>query len=207
MSEANICECERRYYLLLGEASPEYREKVREMDLNCLEKEERGNFMANFCSNCGAPVTGGKFCSECGKPLNEVNPTEPAIENTNDDLLEGLFIGCNASSPLMVKRYAEQTGCSKNEAKAIVKDFLSTKSFMDKMKAGQSQISAGGAVRCPKCGSANFQVMGNDRKFSVGKAAGGMMLAGGVGALAGFSGKKGKYEMLCNNCGYRWKTK
>lgn len=163
--------------------------------------------MSKFCPNCGAPVSGGNFCPECGNPLNTTEHNIPTSEKNNDDLLEGLFIGCNASSMMMTKRYAEQTGCPKSEAKVIVNNFLSTKSFADKMRAGQSQISAGGSVRCPKCGSANFQIMGNDRKFSVSKATGGMMLAGGVGALAGFSGKKGKYEMLCNNCGYRWKTK
>lgn len=63
-------------------------------------------------------------------------------------------------------------------------------------------------LRCPKCGGNNLQVMGNDRKsFSVGKAIGGTLIAGGIGALAGFAGAKGKYDMLCNNCGHRWKTK
>ena len=50
--------------------------------------------------------------------------------------------------------------------------------------------------------------MGNPRKgFSVGKAIGGALLIGRIGALAGFAGKKGKYEVFCMNCGYRWKVK
>lgn len=63
-------------------------------------------------------------------------------------------------------------------------------------------------MKCPKCKSTNIQVLGNDRKaFSVGKAVGGALLTGGIGAIAGFAGKKGKYEVFCTNCGHRWETK
>lgn len=63
-------------------------------------------------------------------------------------------------------------------------------------------------MKCPKCKSTNIQVLGNNRKaFSVGKAVGGALLTGGIGALAGFAGKKGKYEVFCADCGHRWKTK
>ena len=63
-------------------------------------------------------------------------------------------------------------------------------------------------IKCPKCKSTNIQVMGNHRKgFSVGKAIGGALLIGRIGTLAGFAGKKGKYEVFCMNCGHRWKVK
>lgn len=63
-------------------------------------------------------------------------------------------------------------------------------------------------VKCPKCKSLNIQVLGNDRKgFSVGKAVGGAFLTGGIGLLAGFAGKKGKYEVFCSDCGHRFKIK
>ncbi|MDD4106298.1 MAG: hypothetical protein PHH03_10695 [Eubacteriales bacterium] len=66
-------------------------------------------------------------------------------------------------------------------------------------------------VKCPKCKSANIQVMGNDRKgFSIGKAIGGGLLTastGGLGLLAGFIGKKGKYDVFCGDCGHRFKVK
>ena len=63
-------------------------------------------------------------------------------------------------------------------------------------------------IACPKCGSTQIQVLGNDRKaFSVGKAAIGGLLTGGVGVIAGFAGKKGKYEVFCQECGHRWKVK
>lgn len=64
------------------------------------------------------------------------------------------------------------------------------------------------AMKCPKCKSTNIQVLGNDRKgFSVGKAIVGGALTCGVGVLAGFAGKKGKYEVFCADCGHRWKAK
>ena len=64
------------------------------------------------------------------------------------------------------------------------------------------------SMKCPKCKSTNIQVLGNDRKgFSIGKAVGGALLTGGIGTLAGFAGKKGKYEVVCLQCGHRWKVK
>ena len=63
-------------------------------------------------------------------------------------------------------------------------------------------------IRCLRCKSTKIQVLGNDRKgFSVGKAVGGAFLTGGIGLLAGFAGKKGKYEVFCSECGYRFKVK
>lgn len=85
MSECNINECERQYYLLLGEASPEYYEKIQEMDLdNTTYWEERETYMPNtnisnetnnevqvnkpiFCPQCGtANNIGVLFCMNCG---------------------------------------------------------------------------------------------------------------------------------------------
>lgn len=64
-------------------------------------------------------------------------------------------------------------------------------------------------VRCPNCESVDVDFLGNDRKsFSVGKAAAGGALAGGVGMLAGFTGKKGKKNSWhCKKCGYTFKLK
>lgn len=65
-----------------------------------------------------------------------------------------------------------------------------------------------GKIRCPRCRSTYVQPIGNDRKaFSLGKAGVGAFLVGGVGVLAGFAGKKGKYEFYCPNCGKRFKHK
>lgn len=61
---------------------------------------------------------------------------------------------------------------------------------------------------CPKCKSTNIQVMGNNKKgFSVGKAVVGGLLTGGIGTLAGFAGKKGKYDVFCMDCGHRFQVK
>lgn len=62
---------------------------------------------------------------------------------------------------------------------------------------------------CPKCKSTNVQAVGQHKKgFSVGKAAVGGLLTGGVGILAGFAGKKTKkIDMICMNCGKEFKYK
>lgn len=62
-------------------------------------------------------------------------------------------------------------------------------------------------IKCPRCKSLDVSFMKNDRKkFSVGKALGGNLLAGGVGTLAGFAGKEGnKNHWRCNECGTTFK--
>lgn len=58
-------------------------------------------------------------------------------------------------------------------------------------------------MKCPRCGSRNIQPAGVHKGgFSVGKAVGGAILAGGVGSLAGFAGKQtGKSDWVCLDCG------
>ena len=64
-------------------------------------------------------------------------------------------------------------------------------------------------MKCPKCRSTNVQIMGSTKKpLSAGKAVAGGLLLGPLGAIGGAAlGKKGKYEMFCNDCGERWKQK
>jgi hypothetical protein len=40
----------------------------------------------------------------------------------------------------------------------------------------------------------------NHKSFSVGKAAVGGVLTGGIGVIAGFAGKKGKNQFFCRDC-------
>ena len=61
-------------------------------------------------------------------------------------------------------------------------------------------------MKCPRCGSQNIQLAGTHKKgFSVGKAVGGAILTGGVGgigSLAGFTGKQtGQSDWVCLDCG------
>lgn len=58
-------------------------------------------------------------------------------------------------------------------------------------------------MKCPRCGSQNIQMVGTHKRgFSVAKAAGGAILTGGVGSLAGFAGKQtGKSDWVCLDCG------
>ena len=63
-------------------------------------------------------------------------------------------------------------------------------------------------LSCPKCGSQDVQFMQQNKKgFSIGKAAAGGLLTGGVGTLAGFAGKKGKKEWFCQTCNKSFVTK
>lgn len=69
------------------------------------------------------------------------------------------------------------------------------------------KMSGNKNIKCIRCKSTNVEYMTNDRKgFSVGKAAAGGLLTGGVGTLAGFAGKKGKKNIWhCKDCGKQFK--
>lgn len=70
------------------------------------------------------------------------------------------------------------------------------------------ESEAKGVLCCPLCGSTDLQVTGGNNKkdFSLGKAVGGALLVGGVGALAGFLGEgSDKADILCMNCGLKFK--
>lgn len=82
--------------------------------------------------------------------------------------------------------------------------------FVDSVKkiiASSTDKALSEGLHCPYCGSENVQPLGADRKaFSVGKAAAGAVLTGGIGVLAGFAGKKsGKTDFVCMNCGKQFK--
>lgn len=76
-----------------------------------------------------------------------------------------------------------------------------------KMHKDPAVMSNRAPLRCPSCKSVNVQFMGNQRKaFSVGKAVAGGLLTGGVGAVAGFAGKKGQDRWHCTQCGHVFDT-
>ena len=64
-------------------------------------------------------------------------------------------------------------------------------------------------IKCPKCGSTDFRVLEYTKKtLSLGKGVVGGVLLGPVGAVGGaIIGKKGKFDLICNDCGHRWKQK
>jgi hypothetical protein len=56
-------------------------------------------------------------------------------------------------------------------------------------------------IRCPKCKST--QITSNKKGFSVGKAAAGVILTGGIGVVAGAIGSN-NVEVTCLSCGNAW---
>ena len=102
---------------------------------------------------------------------------------------------------------------------AIVYLICATIDYIKLPKAGKEKLKAENQAmqdfkayaqknkfKCPNCGSNNIQALGIHKKgFSAGKAVGGAVLVGGVGALAGFAGKKTKKtDFVCNECGKRF---
>ena len=80
--------------------------------------------------------------------------------------------------------------------------------YNSSLKITATPVASSSTTSCPKCLSKNVQPLGVNRKsFSVGKAIGGAVLTGGIGALAGFIGKKNGYDMYCLDCGNRFPVK
>ncbi len=63
----------------------------------------------------------------------------------------------------------------------------------------QQSVPQNDQVKCPKCRST--QISANKKGFSGGKAVAGVILVGGIGALAGTSGSN-KIKITCLSCGY-----
>lgn len=112
-------------------------------------------------------------------------------------------------------KFADGYLCGKCMRRYNLKDTVLLRSWAKKhsyrdaplFNKGQSklkqQIVESQRPKCPHCGSHNITPLGQHKKaFSVGKAVGGAILTGGIGAVAGFAGKKTKkVDYVCNNCG------
>lgn len=81
------------------------------------------------------------------------------------------------------------------------------KKTAEKAKSAIATLSYLGGIHCPRCFSKDVQVIGQHKKgFSFGKAIAGTALAGGIGSLAGFAGKKTKkVDMICLKCGKKFR--
>ena len=98
--------------------------------------------------------------------------------------------GLDASKDLVEK--SMDAAKDKREQKKLEKQELK-----DRIK----QMDKEGIVYCPKCYST--QITANKKGFSLGKAAAGSLIAGGV--LLGAVGKN-KIEITCLKCGNKWKA-
>jgi DNA-directed RNA polymerase subunit M/transcription elongation factor TFIIS len=188
-----------------------------------------------FCPECGTHVEGMKFCPECGRSLsaavstgekavklesakesekNEVEITETIEAAIKNEPVGSVKVGFKTL--MKSKSFGEFLAAKNNPEKAaeiqnrkwsevVINSAKSTQEVAAIKKAAKIEKNA---IKCPKCGSKNVQFMQQDKKsFSVGKALGGAVLSGGIGAIAGFAGKKGKKQWHCLNCSNVFETK
>lgn len=106
----------------------------------------------------------------------------------------------------MTKEQKEQSKIERAKAKEEFRQ--ANEELGDSLRQAKEAFRQARAVKCPHCKSTDVEFMVQQRKsFSIGKAAAGTILTGGVGALAGFAGKEGKKEWHCKNCGAVFATK
>lgn len=106
----------------------------------------------------------------------------------------------------MTKEQKEQSIIERAKAKEEFRQ--ANEELGDSLRQAKEEFRQARAVKCPHCKSTDVEFMVQQRKsFSIGKAAAGTIMTGGVGALAGFAGKKGKKEWHCKNCGAVFATK
>ena len=105
----------------------------------------------------------------------------------------------------MTKEQKEQSIIERAKAKEEFRQ--ANEELGDSLRQAKEEFRQARAVKCPHCKSTDVEFMVQQRKsFSIGKAAAGTIMTG-VGALAGFAGKKGKKEWHCKNCGAVFATK
>lgn len=106
----------------------------------------------------------------------------------------------------MTKEQKEQSKIEQAKAKEEFRQ--ASEEFRQAKEDLKEEFRQARAIKCPHCKSTDVEFMVQQRKsFSIGKAAAGTIMTGGVGALAGFAGKKGKKEWHCKNCGAVFATK
>jgi len=106
----------------------------------------------------------------------------------------------------MTKEQKEQSKIEQAKAKEEFQQ--ASEEFRQVKEDLKEEFRQARAIKCPHCKSTDVEFMVQQRKsFSIGKAAAGTIMTGGVGALAGFAGKKGKKEWHCKNCGAVFTTK
>lgn len=178
------------------------------------------------CIECGKQFSDKAVaCPNCGCPTEEVLK---AGTNNNEELLDEIYSLHPDSKAYAIKEYMNRTGLSMKEAKKIIDEFYLSKQpaptkfsnkytnqfHNEKLAAAQEKAlkdaeDAKITFRCPKCNGINIQVMDGKKKLSITKGLVGGLIGGPIGAVAGGAvlGKKGKYECICMNCGYKWKLK
>ena len=132
-------------------------------------------------------------CNRCGTELSESERT--IIITEVDDIAEqhakinkelyGLYVKDNEEN---LKKYKTKLEYEEREEREM-------REFLASMREETE-------IRCPVCGSA--QVTSTKKGFSLGKAAAGGLLLGGIGLLGGLVGSN-KVMLNCLSCGHQFK--
>lgn len=180
-----------------------------------------------FCPKCGNEVQeGSKFCSFCGAQISTDSSEESKfIYELNGVKFDAFKVAWDTKlffkrsfihTADTTKALKKLTGAGSWDAtkmerkmqedkdlkKAILEKDAQEKAAALKEAIAEADLRDSAGVRCPICFSKNVRI--REKGFSVGKAAAGVVLTGGVGLIAGLHGRK-KLFAHCLNCGHEWK--
>jgi len=133
------------------------------------------------CKECWMDASDNdKYCPHCGKPMP----------------FYGAYNPYPAHQPPAYQKPVQQTNTY--QSPAVQKPVQQTPAYQPSLY----QVPAeDGAVRCPRCRST--QISANKKGFSGINAVGGVLLVGGIGALAGTVGSN-KIKITCMSCNYQF---
>ncbi len=179
-----------------------------------------------FCSHCGKELDdASKFCSGCGASLSNIQVSAPKKNDNICYICNGVefdavafAIETNLFSNGGIKDRTSQiialknltrgnnSGISKemalgNECNRVITAMLSDNKLREIVMRKSAFVDIPGEVYCPKCHSLNVKI--DTKGYSAVKGIVGGLLTGGIGALAGFHGRKNLVGR-CLSCGHKW---
>lgn len=170
------------------------------------------------CPECGERVSNkAAFCPHCGFPEPreiDLKRYEIAFDGFVEKKYEYQVTSAIFRATGIDIDTAQKLANTENALIATDMDFESADSACAVLRAAGAPAvmrEVGGAevtsdiVRCPDCGSPNFEVYESEDDFNIGRGVLGTVIAGPVGALVGFTGEKKRHRYrLCSNCGCKF---